>query len=598
MIINILPSEVYNRIAAGEVVENPASVVKELVENALDAGAGSVTVKIAGGGIKSIEVIDDGSGIPKEELHKTILPHATGKIATAEDLDSISTLGFRGEALASIAAISDFEIRTKYYGSGEGAFLKSGASGVKIGDAAVSSGTSVKVENLFYNTPARYKFLRTEKGEAAAVQTVTARLVLSNPNVRFLYSADGKEIIKSDGGGLASAIYAVYGNEFFEKLIKIEDFSLNGVKISGYAGAAGFVKNNRAFQTIVLNGRVIDDRGVSEAVRNAYGERLMRRDFPIFILNILIPFDEVDINVHPAKREARFANPRKVYGAAYQAVKMNLEASEQMGKRIGEGCSIIKEEIIVAPEKPEPERKNLDFHNIINILNLNDKGPEKVRDPGDEILKITDFYKEPENKNEVPAPPVFSPEGEYKLIGQLFDTYILIEYADNFFMIDRHAAHERILYDDFKKQVETGGVVVQPLLIPYVYDGSPEEISRLNELLPDMRALGFEIEEFGPTSLKIDAVPALLSGIRPENFLPLALAEAGNLTVSALIKEKLALAACKAAIKGGDSLPREVIERVFSYFIKKGMPLRCPHGRPVYVSFSRAYVEKLFGRRP
>ncbi|MBO5773393.1 MAG: DNA mismatch repair endonuclease MutL, partial [Clostridia bacterium] len=328
MKINLLDSSIYNLISAGEVVENPASVVKELVENSIDAGARNVSVYIEDGGIKSIEVVDDGAGIEKDELPKTILPHATSKIKEADDLATISTLGFRGEALASISAVSEFEICSKYFESEHGARLYAKNGVTELTDCAHAQGTSIRVSNLFYNTPARFKFLSSKATEESAVTKHIFRLILSNPEVAINYYVDGNLTYSSSGEGLKSAVESVFLPKIANSLIEVQDDVTEGIRVSGYISPQEIYKNNRNFQIVILNGRVITDQVLSATIQNAYGTRLMSRCFPIYVLNIVMPFDEVDVNVHPNKKEVRFQNARKVYGHVYRVVMRALEGYE------------------------------------------------------------------------------------------------------------------------------------------------------------------------------------------------------------------------------------------------------------------------------
>lgn len=329
MKINILDPSVYNRIAAGEVVENPASVVKELVENSIDAGATAITVYLENAGLKRIEVVDNGVGIAKEELYKTVLPHATSKLREAVDLDTISTLGFRGEALASIAAVSEFTVKSRFQEC-----LDAYSMEVCYGQAAepimctYACGTSVTVAKLFANVPARYKFLKTSKAEESNVTKTVGQLILANPYIAFEYIVDGISSIRFIGDGLLSAIRAVYGGKIADSMIEVQETERNGIRVSGYISHPKLSKPNRSFQNFILNGRVFGDQTVSIMAQNAYEGRLMQRCFPIVVLNILMPFDDVDVNVHPSKREVRFKNPKDVHGAIYRVIQSTLFQEE------------------------------------------------------------------------------------------------------------------------------------------------------------------------------------------------------------------------------------------------------------------------------
>ncbi|MFA5449413.1 MAG: DNA mismatch repair endonuclease MutL [Clostridia bacterium] len=651
MKINLLDSSIYNKIAAGEVVENPSAVVKELVENSIDAGADQISVRIENGGIKSIEVSDNGSGIPKDELVNAILAHATSKISQAEDLNHISTLGFRGEALASISAVSELEIKSKYYKSETGAELISNASGTTVRDLAFNRGTSIAVNGLFYNTPARYKFLKTSKGEGGTITALMAKLILANPLVAFDYYSDEKLIYSSSGKGLWDAIIAIYTAEVTDFLIPIEDAD-NKIRISGYIGRGELYKSNRTLQTVILNGRVIFDQTISHTIQNAYGERMMQRQFPVFIINIVMPFDEVDINVHPNKKEVRFAYPREVYGSVYQAVKYTLDVYEQkitsqfsagntirqdtaqelhkktaaadfiqddndkklentnskiealinaasqtaQPKQNAEGAQAIDiSEYLALIEMQQANNKNARVAESTTILGAAEIINERKKTP-QQVDTSSQGITEPQN---IQANSKNSAFARYKIIGQLFSTYLIVEIEDRFLIIDQHAAHERILYDKLVEQVEIGEAHVQPMLFPYIYEGTPSEIALIEEIIPELEEIGFEIESFGSNSIKINATPLILTDINLSSFMADINEQYGRkkVSISGLIKPKLMQSACKAAIKGGDSLSEEQIAFIIDYFFNNSIPLKCPHGRPAYISYTKLEIEKLFRRK-
>jgi DNA mismatch repair protein MutL len=633
MKINLLEPFVYNRIAAGEVVENPASVVKELVENSIDAGATDIIVKIEDGGIKFIEVSDNGCGIEKSELHKTILPHATSKICNSEDLYSIGTLGFRGEALASIAAVSEIEIRSRYHEAETGAMLHAkGGESVNIKEIAYNQGTSITITGLFYNTPARYKFLKSVRSEEAAVTKVIQGLILSNPSVAIRYLADGKPVLSSEGLDLRHAMNAIYPSDITDKLIPLESDPELSVRIGGYISAPDLAKNNKSFQTIILNGRIISDANLAGTVQNAYGERLMQRNYPVFVLNIVMPFDDVDVNVHPNKREVRFSNPRQIYGAVFQAVRYALDTYEtktraQFAEETAASSLPNKKNFQDSTQQSSLRQSAIRMQKDTSALSVSfflEKMAEK-----DAGIKVSDSHgfdavsaiirpNPPEgdrynpagetniDKSAVQNEPRVSMESEktesspeYVLIGQIFDTYIAVEHGKKLILIDQHAAHERLIYDGLMKEAASGDVTSQPMMIPYIYEDSPQRISELLEISGQIAALGFEIEAFGYNAVKINAMPALLAGYDPAAILGeisegLRTHELNN---GDLLREKLARRACKAAIKGGCGYTKEQTERIVRYFFDSGMPLQCPHGRPVFIAFTETELEKLFRRK-
>ncbi|MDR3186361.1 MAG: DNA mismatch repair endonuclease MutL [Christensenellaceae bacterium] len=689
MKINILDSSVYNLISAGEVIENPASVVKELVENSIDAGATMITVKIENGGISFIEVTDNGLGIPKTELHKTILPHATAKLENIDDLNSISTLGFRGEALASISSVSDFEIVTKFSSDQYGCKLVIISGKVRIEDCASLPGTTVRVLNLFHNLPARFKFLKKPQYEAANISTLITQLVLANPYVGFKFYADKRLVYSSSGAGLTDSISAIYGEENFSNMLETIPVEYDKLRISGYIGTPRFTKFNRSFQSIIVNGRLISDSRISASVQNAYAERLMKKNYPVFVLNIVLPFEDVDSNVHPNKREVRFQDPNKVYSAVYHTIKLTLDSYDDKqtsifpSKMRSEGSSydenldqsmtnthnnksqsaIIKGNTQKFTNSSVFNNPNLglfrDLENIKtnkythvngeNNLNINNQNigdtksinmdnnsknyfidsdnlpndcsriivqsdltsvladvhsgqPNMDYDiafetphTGQPQVEITDtFYHSGQDLVEV-----IDDTPSYTIVGQLFNTYLIIESDSKMYMIDQHATHERMLYDQLVKQIDSHTPITQPLILPYIYEGTPIDIERISEQIPHLLSIGFDISEFGNNKIKIDGVPSPLNTISLDTFISEILTQfkGKQLTTSELSKDLLAGSACKAAIKGATPLSSNQLQLLVSKFISKNIPLNCPHGRPTYIVMDKNEIEKLFRRR-
>lgn len=651
MKINLLDSSIYNLISAGEVVENPASVVKELVENSIDAGASNVSVYIEDGGIKSIEVVDDGLGIKKEEIGKTILPHATSKISSQEDLYTISTLGFRGEALASISAVAEVEINSKYYEEDFASRLYSKNGITEITDSAHAVGTSIKVSNLFFNTPARYKFLASKTTEEGYVTKLMFKLILANPNIAINYYVDGKLTYASSGEGLKSAVEAVFLPKIANSFIEVEETpGDDNVRITGYISPADVFKNNRNFQIVILNGRVITDQTISATIHNAYGSRLMSRCFPIYVLNIVMPFDEVDVNVHPNKKEVRFQNARKVYGKIYRTIlrvlegyeiqktqklvadfsEFSQEKEENLAKRepIGEENSDRGAEKLEKPKMTFEDALSLVRGNAFNVNLMSESSvvgtpiiTKKPKIEGEfnydfslstkksaEIDPFTPEKKEEKHSVFIQELPNISLEKElavdvknYTVVGQFFDTYLAIECNEKIIFIDQHAMHERILFDNLMESFKNRAVSVQPMMIPYVFEGSVDEIGAILENKETLLEMGFEIEPFGVNTIRISSVPLLLADKLDLSRLFTDIAEEikmGKLsTLRDLGKDKLATMACKAAIKGGKALDNEQIELVMKYFNEGNMPLQCPHGRPTAIVYTKKEFEKLFRRR-
>lgn len=706
--INILDSGVYNRIAAGEVVDRPYSVVKEFVENSLDAGAKNITVTIERGGKDLISVSDDGSGIEKDDLRAAFMPHATSKIAKAEDLDNIHTLGFRGEALASIASVSNVTVRSRAAGASEAYELT--CSGGKLGDVqpcALGCGTEMTAESLFFNTPVRAKFLKTDKGEESEITNFVSRFILGNPSVAFRYFADGKLVLQSYGGGLDEAVAAVYGGSVIGECYKI-DATKHGVRIRGYLGKPSFTKANRTYQNTFVNGRYVVNNTIGSAVMNAYGSYLMKRQYPFYILFIDVPSEVVDVNVHPNKADVRFENNQVIYGSIYSVISAVLDgnasalefvvdsgspmsgletvktgiakaeageanvfhaekSAQKTSDRTGDAAyranSYPKNTFQTAQtaERCEPSVKsdnlsNADFYAefIKNRQNQSTMSDIKAQKQGDfskeyDVAHIRkDFGHAPQTEkivfhdsgkainsqeeNEAFAAPaegenpvgnkadssadVFSENKRYlealeqkakqqKIIfenavfkGCLFNTYLLYEEGDNVYIIDQHAAHERLIFNRLKEEMDSRTVVRQPMLVPYVLNLNREEFDFLTENTKTLEEIGFEIEEFGANCFKVSAVPLDLQDIDIGGFFTEVLREVGTLRgirLSEILRDKLAMAACKHAVKGGMSLTDSEKDKLFE-MLHGDMGLKCPHGRPIAVKLTKTEIEKMFKR--
>lgn len=621
MKINLLDSSVYNRIAAGEVVQQPSSVVKELLENSIDSGASEITIEISEGGIREIRIKDNGCGIAKDEIKNAFLPHATSKVKDIDDLDSISTLGFRGEALSSIASVSIVEARSKQAEDlvGSQIFVRGGDfSGVF--ECACTNGTDILVQNLFFNTPARAKFLKKPHQEESEVTTVVQKTIFANPNISFTYIIDGEIVYKTSGDGLLSAIYSVYGKDIYENAVQVS-FNKRNVFVKGYICRPTVTKPNRNYQTIIANGRFIKDFSMSSVVANAYGDRLMKRNFPIFVLDVVVPFDEIDVNVHPAKTEVRFRKQSEVYGTVYTAVINALENDEKtltlLAQKVDENIkeeresdkvSDAQEERISQPtvaswlkelltdDKEPSSTLNESLYTPIQCKFIqNDDGSCEVKSVYNEVKSV---YNETKPPIETKISETFSElRYDYVAIGQLFDCYLLLQHEDEFLIVDQHAAHERLLYDELIKK--SGDYPTQPLLLPYVKTFSPQDFGRIIDISDSLKSLGIEIEEFGRYTIKISALPLPLVDMKIGEFLDGFLAETSiktDFTYGDILKDKLAQRACKSAIKAGQSLNKTQIDTIVHQIIDSNMVLQCPHGRPIAIKYTKKEIEKLFKR--
>lgn len=602
--INLLDSSIYNKISAGEVVERPSSVVKELVENCIDAGADSIIVEIIDGGLRSIQVTDNGEGMDEDNIDLAFLPHATSKIKDSFDLFKISTMGFRGEALASISAISMIEIKSKIKGNDVGSMLNLKA-GIIIDKAPCScaQGTSVKVENLFFNTPARLKFMKRPKTEENYIKTVINNLILANPNISITLIADNKRIISSQGKGLINAIKSIWDNEIVSNLIELS-YSKGNYRINGYIGKPTFSKSNRSYQTVIINGRVVNCQIISTAVQKAYGNSMMTRCFPIFVLDVVAPFDTVDVNVHPAKAEVRFRDNNIIFGIVYSAILRTLndncnnipdiKNTDFYEKSDPSNSTIIKKPVNnISYTQPITPNTN----KFADIVTSNRR---QIAEKDSVTGRILDNIKEQITlDNMADSEQIEENNKDYKIIGQLFNTYLILEYSGYALIIDQHASMEAIRYKMLVEQVEQGKILKQSLLLPYILKVNHFEDDFVQKNFEVFNSLGIEIESFGNNSYRINTVPAVLNNINLDEFFKSVMSEIINSNIpklSDLLRDKLAQKACKASIKGGDKLNHEQIKILLSNIKDDKIPLQCPHGRPAVIRLKNSELEKWFKR--
>jgi DNA mismatch repair protein MutL len=616
--INILDSEIYNLIAAGEVVERPSSVVKELVENSIDAGADNITVEIKEGGIKYIKVSDNGLGIPKDDLKKALLPHATSKISSKDDLLAISTLGFRGEALASIAAVSKVKILSRPSGSELGAqIICQGGQFSEVIEQGSPLGTIVTVEDLFFNVPARAKFLGKPTTEENNITNYITRLILSNPNIALKYIVDEKVVYQFGGKGEESAIFTIYGQEALDNCLYIsEDYPL--LKIRGYICAPNYTKPNRTYQTVIINGRYVNNETVSLAIYNAYKDLLMKRQYPFYVLYLTIPYDKIDVNVHPNKLDVRFWDKGYVYRTIFSSIQRALNKNrfiKEIGlnnspyqeiTRVDQETQEIKDESIKKDNRSNNniiENKNTFNFHIEQFANasdtLNDDGGKmtlllakladiKTKDQAEK--EQLSFHQTENNINLMPQKPV--------ILGVLFNTYVLIEFDNNLYIIDQHAAHERLLFDKFMQSINDNNNEIQDLLVPYVFCVNHLEYNKILQITEELHNLGFDISEFGSLTFKISSVPFMLSEINLKEFIAEVLGDEfyKNISAASILRDKIASAACKAAIKAGDSIKENEIISLINQINTSQTQLLCPHGRPIITKISKKEIEKWFKR--
>ena len=657
-IINVLDSSVYNHIAAGEVVERPASVVKELVENSIDAHSSQIDVEIESGGTKKIKVSDNGTGIDSEFIKTAFLPHATSKVCKTEDLDNILTLGFRGEALASIAAVSKVAMTSKTEEEEVASAIEiEGGKVVKEYQTGRMTGTTTIVSDLFFNVPARKKFLKKDKSEEQEITALMSRFILSHPEISFSYKADGKLIYTSSGTNLKDALFAIYGKEAISETLET-NLEKNGLKVWGYIGRPSFSKPNRTYQTLVINGRYVVNNTISLAITNAFGEMLMKRKYPFFVMHLSIPAGKVDVNVHPNKLDVRFENTSQIYSLFYEAISRALDCMDYVttadDKSIEKAIDKVQTDNILGTLNSIDQNQDITIDQKINmpvyLSDLDKKPTSKIDKAG---VNLNPFSKDVKNlsndekqalKDNIFSSAMQNQESSafgdgfglgskllerlsdtkdnkrfnsnsytrdnelaqaclelaptIKKVGKIFNTYLLVEVDDDLFFIDQHAAHERVLYEKFKTDYDHKTLTIQPLLFPYVLSLSPQESNILDENLSLINDLGFELEEFGRGTYKLSAVPAIVSEMNFDKFFDDFLSGSKNIAKksSELIKDYLMQHSCKSAIKGGDDLNENEINELYQQMNNQKITLFCPHGRPIAIRVTKNEVEKWFKR--
>lgn len=663
--INVLNKHIAELIAAGEVVERPSSVIKELVENSIDAGATTINIEIKNGGVTYMRITDNGIGIEKDDIKKAFLRNATSKIKVEDDLNNISTLGFRGEALFSICAVSKVELMTKTNGEEIGTHYKiEGGEEVLFEECGCSSGTTIIVRDLFYNTPARMKFLKKDSSEGTLIAKILDRIALSHPEVAFKFIREGKLELNTPGNGqVASAIYAVYGKEFFSSLMELE-YKLNGVKLSGFINKPTSPRASRNMQHFFINGRYVKSRTAMVALEEAFKGSIMVQKFPACVMYIEIPFDSVDVNVHPSKVEIRFVDERPIFDAIYHGVKSallrgnssallnerkiasndnkksvdnihysveNINSFEDKNLKNKNDIQAIKSVILnrdlnkesfsnmveeITAEAPEiylPKKSEnvyakklvLDTDKDYNILNLEKSVLKSEKE--DNIQKnVLDSNIAPQAKNkndhyEVEKNVQLGFENkddiDIKIKGEIFNTYIIVEKnTDEVVFIDKHAAHEKMIYKELKSS--ENAPLPQIFLEPVVVSLSKDEYTAIVDNISMFIKSGFEIDDFGNSSVVVRAAPSYLDNVSITDIIT----EMANYILdhkkniqSNYVEWLYENIACRAAIKAGKEAKLEEMQVLIKRIIKED-PRFCPHGRPIAVTMKRREIEKMFGR--
>lgn len=678
--IAVLDQHTIDKIAAGEVVERPASVVKELVENAIDAGATAITVEIADGGKKLIRITDNGSGMEMEQVPVAFLRHATSKIEKVEDLETISSLGFRGEALSSIAAVSQVELITKTPSAISGVrYVIEGGQEKNFEEMGAPDGTTFLVRNLFYNTPARSKFLKSDTTEGNYINTLMEQLALSHPEVSFKYIQNKQVKLHSSGNyNVKDVIYNIYGRDIAKSILEVS-YENDFMKIEGFVGKPEISRGNRSFENYYINGRYVKNNLITKAVEDGYKGFLMQHKFPFVSLHIEMEGNDLDVNVHPRKMEVRFARGPEVYDAIYETVRRALTKREMIPqvsvgreepkpvlkapvqksvevpepfevKRRAEKTEILREEPPVyhtpltkeeeqmfsgtLKEREEKEAKKAEAKETVQAV-IHEEIKERTKEEVPEHLKPEENIKtipetvsekaenkqaeeplqgkeeqiqpaqkeEPEKEEQLEffKEKLLAPESRsrHRLIGQLFDTYWLVQFEDSFYIIDQHAAHEKVYYERFVKQFEKQEITSQYISPPLIVSLSLEEEGRLKANEEYFRDFGFEIEPFGGREYCVSAVPSNLYGMNEESlFLEMldSLSPDGENNPVSLFTARLATMACKAAVKGNHQMSPQEADKLIDELLKLENPYHCPHGRPTIVSMTKSEIEKKFKR--
>ena len=630
--IEVLDKETIDKIAAGEVVDRPASIVKEMLENAIDARATSVTVEIKDGGISFIRITDNGCGIAKEDIRLAFLRHATSKIRNIEDLISVSSLGFRGEALSSISAVAQVECITKTPDAFVGTrYVVEGGEEKTMEEVGAPSGTTFIIRNIFYNTPARRKFLKTAATEGSYISAVVEHIALSHPEVSIRFISAGNSRLHTAGNNkLKDIIYGIYGRDITANLLEVERQD-SGMEISGFIAKPVVSRGNRNYMNYFINGRYIKSKIISSAIEAAYKTYLMQHNYPFCVLHFSIPQEFLDVNVHPSKMELRFEHPVQVHDFIYHTLTEILKQQELIPKAVFEAgrkkqmssnliekqsqmvqeLKAVEKDKTLLPgnvetvkqfeyekvipkllrEKPEPfETNRLSTFNIVRETEC-----DPVTDPrdkitagnGEQLALFDDKFLSGESRF------------RHQIIGQLFETYWLIEYGENLYIIDQHAAHEKVLFEKTMEGLKNKTFTSQMLNPPIILTLNDQELQLIEKFRGNFEELGYEIEAFGGREYAVRAVPANLYSLGSKELLldiidSLSMESAS--VQSNMISEKIASMSCKAAVKGNNKLSVPEAEALIGQLLKLENPYHCPHGRPTIISMSKYEIEKKFKR--
>jgi DNA mismatch repair protein MutL len=579
--VRLLSDTLASQVAAGEVIERPASVVKELVENSIDAEARSIEVLVRRGGISLIRVTDDGIGMDRDDALLCLERHATSKIRTANDLANVATLGFRGEALPSIASVARFRLTTRERDAIAGTeLLVSGGKIETVRDGGEAPGTQVEVRSLFYNLPARRKFLRSETTETRNIEHQLYLQALAHPEVAFVFVRDEKLVFQLPAmRSLRDRIRDLLGNELLARLLEVDPVARARVRVSGLIGQAGLSRATRDQQFVFVNGRAIESPVIGAAMKEGYHTALMKGQFPVTFLFLELDPAEVDVNVHPAKREVRFRDPASVREAVVRAIRRTLESDRESWQ-----------EQFRAPEASDPSF----VRPVSPIAPPHDQEQAKFPVPPTPP-PIVDDRLAPDSEREAPA------QHQFRILGILNKLYVLMENAEGLVLVDQHAAHERILFEELRRRMETRGVPSQRLLLPQVIELAPRDAEWVERNVATLQKMGLGVEEFGRHSFRLESLPPFLSGADPARLLQDVIDSLKSASNSSsplrLGEEMIAKTVCRHAVKANDQLREPEVEKLIRDLLECELPYCCPHGRPTMIQISLGELEKKFGRK-
>ena len=611
--IRLLSETVASQVAAGEVVERPASVVKELVENSLDASARKIDIVIRRGGISLVRVIDDGCGMDRDDALLSLERHATSKIRSAADLQAVATLGFRGEALPSIASVSRFRLTTREARAIAGTeIIVNGGKIEIVRDGGEAPGTQVEVRSLFYNLPARRKFLRSESTESRNIEHQLHLQAIGHPQIAFSLLRDDRMLLQLPATvRLSDRIRDLYGAELLQRLVEVSDLASSKIRISGFIGQAGLSRQTRSQQLAFVNGRAIESSLITGAIREGYHTALMKGQYPVTFLFLELDPKAVDVNAHPAKREVRFHDPNGVRETIVRCIQQTLETARAEWQEKFRAPARPSTDVPAKPApdltlRPEVSASQYTHRELPHRGTSASGGVDFMRAPGPEIVGQAHRLPRPDpgSANKALALQRNSRKAaqqQFEIIGVLSKLYVLMESADGLVLVDQHAAHERILFEELRRRMEEQGVPTQKLLLPQTFDVPPRDADWIERNLSTLQRMGIGIESFGPDNFKIDSLPSFLSVSDAAQFMRKVIDDLKGTGNSAsamrLGEEMIAKTVCRHAVKANDPLRYPEVEKLIRDLLDCDLPYCCPHGRPTMIQISLAELEKKFGRK-